>query len=76
MHLLLLLLLFKAERCKQEQVRQEIAEASFHPEITRLAQKMWGPHQNGSAPAWQRLSKGKGGMNSNPGACEVASGDV
>jgi hypothetical protein len=32
---------------------------------------MWGPHQHGSAPAWQRLSKGKeGAMNSNP-ACEV-----
>jgi hypothetical protein len=39
---------------------EEVQGVTFHPEISRHAQTIWGPHEVGSVPVWQRLSKGTG----------------
>lgn len=57
--MLLLLLLLQEERRKAEKQIQEVAGATFKPEISRLAQNLWSPHECTTAPAWQRLSKGE-----------------
>ncbi|WIA42412.1 hypothetical protein OEZ86_008411 [Tetradesmus obliquus] len=49
----------KEERRKAEKQIQEVAGATFKPEISRLAQNLWSPHECTTAPAWQRLSKVK-----------------
>lgn len=49
----------QADRRKAEKELQEVAGATFKPEISRLAQNLWAPHECIAAPAWQRLSKGK-----------------
>jgi hypothetical protein len=55
----MLLLLLQTERRKAEKQIQEVAGATFKPEISRLAQNLWSPHECTTAPAWQRLSKGE-----------------
>ncbi|KAF8057295.1 hypothetical protein HT031_006103 [Scenedesmus sp. PABB004] len=49
----------KAERARAERAAEEVSGVTFKPEISRLAQHLWSPHDIGSVPAWQRLSKAK-----------------
>lgn len=49
----------KAERVRAQRELDEVAGATFHPEISRLAQNMWSPQECATVPAWQRLSKVK-----------------
>ena len=48
----------RAARERAERGEAEAAEATFRPEISRLAQQLW-TRAEGAAPAWQRLSKGE-----------------
>jgi hypothetical protein len=57
--LLLLMLMLQTERRKAEKQIQEVAGATFKPEISKLAQNLWSLHECTTAPAWQRLSKGE-----------------
>lgn len=49
----------QAQRVKAQRDMEEVQGVTFHPEISRHAQTIWGPHEVGSVPAWQRLSKGQ-----------------
>lgn len=49
----------QAQRVKAQREAEEVAGVTFHPEISRHAQTIWGPHEVGSVPVWQRLSKGE-----------------
>lgn len=49
----------KAQRVKAQRDMEEVQGVTFHPEISRHAQTIWGPHEVGSVPVWQRLSKVK-----------------
>jgi hypothetical protein len=54
----LLAVCLQAQRVKAQREAEEVAGVTFHPEISRHAQTIWGPHEVGSVPVWQRLSKG------------------
>jgi hypothetical protein len=49
----------QAQRVKAQRDMEEVQGVTFHPEISRHAQTIWGPHEVGSVPVWQRLSKGQ-----------------
>lgn len=49
----------QAQRVKAQRDMEEVKGVTFHPEISRHAQTIWGPHEVGSVPVWQRLSKGQ-----------------
>lgn len=49
----------QAQRVKAQRDMEEVQGLTFHPAISRHAQTVWGPHEVGSVPAWQRLSKGQ-----------------
>lgn len=49
----------QAQRVKAQRDIEEVQGVTFHPEISRHAQTIWGPHEVGSVPVWQRLSKGE-----------------
>ncbi|KAI8475815.1 MAG: hypothetical protein J3K34DRAFT_478827 [Monoraphidium minutum] len=48
----------KEQRQRAVKVAEELSAATFQPEITRMAKELRLRGKEGSAPAWQRLSKG------------------
>lgn len=64
----------QAQRVKAQRDMEEVQGVTFHPEISRHAQTIWGPHEVGSVPVWQRLSKGMGsahGPAQSRGVCRL-----
>lgn len=60
----------QAQRVKAQRDMEEVQGVTFHPEISRHAQTIWGPHEVGSVPVWQRLSKGTDRQGAGPSTVE------